>query len=178
MVNEERLRRLKELLTWRQLSRSEAADDKIGHLLAEAFDELAGLTVYEDSRLWRSWLFDLSEEHHDMFFASLFILHKRQMRSLGSPAVIPTPEDDVGHADYRTLGGYLTELGSTLMVRQSSIRLSEDVPLPAEIPESMRRGLLSMVIQVVQHDCVDLQWRTSRAHTVPYLERITDQCTE
>jgi hypothetical protein len=159
MVNEERLRRLKGLLTWRQLSRSDAADNKIGDLLAEAFDELAGLTVYEGTRVWRSWLLDFSEEHHDMLFASLFILQKRQMHSLGAPAVIPTPDDDVGHVDYRTLGKHLTELGRTLMARQIPIRLSEDVALPAEIPEGMRRGLLSMVIEVVQHDCVDLQWR-------------------
>jgi hypothetical protein len=159
MVNEERLGRIKELLTWRQLSKSEAADDDIGDLLAEAFDELAGLTTYEDTRIWRFWLLDFSEEHHDMLFASLFILQKRQMRSLGAPAVIPTPEDDVGHVDYRPLGEYLTELAHTLTARQSPIRLSEDVPLLSEISEGMRRGLLSMVIQIVQHDCVDLQWR-------------------
>jgi hypothetical protein len=159
MMDIELLGRLNYLFTYRQLSKNEDADDEIEALLAKMFDELAKMETYEDARHLRSGLFEISERHHDLFFASLFVLHKKQFALLRTSALVLTPGEIEGRVDYQTLGDFLPEFVRALMTGRPWLRLSANMGPPMEIPEEMRMGLLSMVIDVVQHDCAESTWK-------------------
>jgi hypothetical protein len=159
MINEELLRRIEYLLTYRQLSKKEDANDEIEMSLAEIFDELATVTTYEDARRLRSWLFEISENYHDSYFAFLFVLHKKQLALLRSSPLIFTPGEVDVDVDYRTLTDFLPKLIRTLMTGQSWLRLSEDITFPTDIPPEILMGLLSLVIDIVQYDCGEAVWK-------------------
>ncbi len=156
MNSAQRLERIRFLLTRSQLFEPDIHDDEIQRLLLEVFDELASAT-YEEASQIRNALLDSSEQYHNLFFSHLYVLHQLQLRALSSLPSAETPFTlDEGGEDLPS--DLLFGIFRFVLQNNDTVRLSSLKMPPIEIPPERLPSLLSLFIDVVQHDVASLQW--------------------
>jgi hypothetical protein len=154
------LDRVEAIFTRMQVFKVTGVDDEIKQLLTWSFDELV-TSNYEDCKEIRLRLFDLAEEHHDWFFASLLALLDIQLRQIHNVPLMQVSQRLQSDGDSDSVSEFFLKLAESLLASQprgSGIRLS-DVRIPtSSVPDELRQPILSLVIRFVQRDGATYKW--------------------
>lgn len=151
MMTSDTLNKLRELLIERQVTDDERHDAEIQRHLLHIFEVIAA-SEYEEGKLLRSSLFSLSDEFHDLFFATLYLILQRQLALTINLPRVSVPTRLHASVDSQTINQFILDLMYSYVPRNSSIRLSSVTIPESAIPEDFRESLVSFIVSVAQHD--------------------------
>lgn len=164
-----RLEKIRFLLTEKQLQKGSNSDGELLELFREVFNDLAILN-FEDAKYIRTYLFAISDEHHDFFLSFLYtLLHQQFQVIIGKPLL--KVEDDLGEVkNLEAVADFLFDTLELVVPTPENYRLSSQILSPDLIPEDMRMTLLWLIIGLVQSDPQTNRWaRDEIVGTIPFL---------